>query len=202
VRPSYLIKRALDYAVAGVILGGTAPLMGAIAAAIRLDSRGPALFVQDRVGRDGRPYRMYKFRTMRTGAPLVLNPDGSTRADSSDQRITRVGRLLRGGLDELPQLLNVLRGEMSLVGPRPELTSQAHLYSEAERDKLAVLPGITSLAAVLGRNEIPWKERIGIDLRYIRRWRLGLDLKIMLQTVLLPLGVHPFTFEDVLNDDQ
>jgi lipopolysaccharide/colanic/teichoic acid biosynthesis glycosyltransferase len=194
------MKRAIDLlgAIVGLTLG--APLLGVIALAIAAGSRGGVLFRQQRVGRGGRPYRLLKFRTMTTGSPIQFNPDGSTRVDRADARVTRVGRLLRGGLDELPQLLNVLRGDMSLVGPRPDLPVHAEQYTDEERRKLAVRPGMTSLAAVLGRNDVPWKQRIAIDLRYIDRWSLGLDVRILLQTLCLPLGFRPCSFRDVLDD--
>ncbi len=199
---AYALKRAADRAVAGVGLVLTAPLTLPLAAAIRLESRGPALFIQDRIGQDGHVFRMYKFRTMIVGAPVRFNPDGSTATPAGDARITRLGRFLRGGIDELPQLINVLKGEMSIVGPRPEMACQAAAYTARERDKLVVPPGITSLAAVLGRNGIPWKQRIQIDLHYVDRWSLALDAKIALQTLLLPFKVRAFDFADVVEPDR
>ena len=199
-RLSRAAKRALDLAVAASGLVAGAPLLALIWLAVRLDSPGPGLLRQDRIGRHGRVFRMYKFRSMYVGAPVVLNPDGSTKSGVDDRRVTRIGRHLRGGLDELPQLVNVLRGDMSMVGPRPEMSSQAHLYAPDERRKLDVRPGITSLAAVVGRNGIPWRERIAIDLRYLERWSLRLDLRIMLQTLCLPLGIRLFTFRDILDE--
>lgn len=198
MKPGYLIKRALDYALAAGGLAACAPAMLAISAAIRLESEGGVLFVQDRLGKHGRPFRLLKFRTMKP-APILYNPDGSTRVEDGDQRVTRVGRYLRGALDELPQLVNVLRGEMSLIGPRPDMVRQRALYDEGEERKLAALPGITGLSVVLGRNDIPWKQRIAIEIRYIERWSLGLDLRILAQTLLMPLGVRAFEFEDVLD---
>lgn len=194
---AYTVKRAVDRVAAGAGLVLGAPLLLSLAAAIRLESAGPALFIQDRIGQDGRVFRMYKFRTMTAGAPMRFNPDGSTATSADDARITRIGRFLRGGLDEAPQLINVLKGEMSIVGPRPEMASQASAYTPRERDKLAVPPGMTSLAAVLGRNGIPWKRRMQIDLHYIERWSLALDAKIALQTLLLPFKVKAFDFGDI-----
>jgi lipopolysaccharide/colanic/teichoic acid biosynthesis glycosyltransferase len=191
------LKRALDVALAAGGLVVLSPLMLGIAAAIRLDSPGGALFVQERLGRHGRTFKLLKFRTMRA-APIRYNPDGSTRIDAADDRITRVGRYLRGALDELPQLVNVVRGEMSLVGPRPDLPQHRALYAPGEERKLAARPGITSLPVVLGRNDVPWKERIAIDIKYIERWSLLLDLKILIQTIAMPLGKRPFDFDDVL----
>lgn len=196
---THAAKRAIDYAVATFGLVTAGPLMLAIAAAIRIDSPGGALFVQERLGRDGKPFRLLKFRTMKP-APIRYNPDGSTKVDLEDDRVTRVGRYLRGALDELPQLVNVLRGEMSLVGPRPDMVSQRGLYSAGEERKLAVLPGITGLAVVIGRTELSWKQRIAVDVRYVERWGLLLDLKILVQTLALPLRLQPFRFDDVLDE--
>lgn len=194
----YAIKRALDYGLAAGGLIACAPALAVIAAAIALDSPGRVLYAQDRLGRGGRPFRLLKFRTMRD-APIRYNPDGSTRIDPNDDRVTRVGRWLRGGADELPQLVNVLRGEMSLVGPRPDMVSQRALYSGDDEPKLAALPGLTSLAVILGRNDIPWKQRVAMDIRYIERWSLGLDLRILAMTLAMPLGLRVFAFSDVLD---
>jgi lipopolysaccharide/colanic/teichoic acid biosynthesis glycosyltransferase len=171
-----------------------------LAAAIRIESPGGALFRQQRVGRHGRLFEMLKFRTMQAGAPIQYNSDGSTRVSAKDPRVTRIGHFLRGGLDELPQLINVLKGDMSLVGPRPDLPVHAATYSDAERGKLVVRPGMTSLPAVLGRNEIVWRTRMAIDLRYVGKWSLTTDLEIIAQTLLLPFGWRPFRFQRLLRD--
>jgi lipopolysaccharide/colanic/teichoic acid biosynthesis glycosyltransferase len=194
----YAIKRALDYGLAAGGLVACAPALAAIAAAIAIDSPGGVFYRQDRLGRGGRTFRLLKFRTMRD-APIRYNPDGSTRIDPHDDRVTRVGRWLRGGADELPQLVNVLRGEMSLVGPRPDMASQRALYTGDDERKLAALPGLTSLAVVLGRNDIPWKQRVAMDLRYIERWTLWLDLRILVMTLAMPLGLRVFAFSDLLD---
>ncbi|HEX3478035.1 MAG TPA: sugar transferase [Kofleriaceae bacterium] len=194
----YAIKRALDYGLAAGGLLACAPAMAVLAAAIALDSRGGVFYRQDRLGRGGRPFRLLKFRTMRD-APIRFHADGSTRIDPGDDRVTRVGRWLRGGADELPQLVNVLRGEMSLVGPRPDMVSQRALYTGQDELKLAALPGLTSLAVVLGRNDIPWKQRVAMDIRYIERWTLWLDLRILVMTLAMPLGLRVFAFSDVLD---
>jgi lipopolysaccharide/colanic/teichoic acid biosynthesis glycosyltransferase len=196
----YAIKRALDYGLAAGGLLACAPAMAAIAAAIALDSPGGVLYAQDRLGRGGQPFRLLKFRTMRD-APIRYNPDGSTRIDPGDDRVTRVGRWLRGGADELPQLVNVLRGEMSLVGPRPDMVSQRALYTGEDERKLAALPGLTSLAVILGRNDIPWKQRVAMDIRYIERWSLWLDVRILVMTLAMPLGLRAFDFADVLGPE-
>jgi len=199
VTPTYLAKRALDYAVAAGVLTVGAPVLGGIAAAIALDSAGGVFYTQARLGRGGRVFRLYKFRTMKP-APIRYNADGSTRVDPGDDRVTRVGRYLRGALDELPQLLNVLRGEMSLVGPRPDMATQRSLYTPGEERKLEVLPGLTSLAVVHGRNDLPWKQRIVLDIAYIDRWSLGLDLRVIASTVFMALGRPPLPFADVLGE--
>jgi lipopolysaccharide/colanic/teichoic acid biosynthesis glycosyltransferase len=196
----YAIKRALDYGLAAGGLLVCAPAMAVIAAAIALDSPGGVFYAQDRLGRGGRPFRLLKFRTMRD-APIRYHPDGSTRIDPGDDRVTRVGRWLRGGADELPQLVNVLRGEMSLVGPRPDMATQRALYTGEDELKLAALPGLTSLAVILGRNDIPWKQRVAMDIRYIQRWSLWLDLRILVMTLAMPLGLRVFEFSDVLGAD-
>ena len=195
----YRLKRALDYGLAGAGFVACAPAMAAIAIAIKLDSPGGVLYTQERLGRGGRTFRLLKFRTMRD-APIRYNEDGSTRIDPNDDRVTRVGRYLRGALDELPQLINVLRGEMSLVGPRPDMASQHALYDPEDERKLEVLPGITSLAVVHGRNDLPWKQRIAIDIEYIDHWSLGLDLRIMIETFAMALGKRVFDFTDVVRD--
>ena len=152
-----------------------------IALAIKLDSKGSVFFRQERVGKGGGTFRVWKFRTMIEGA--VDQGLGVTVAHN-DPRFTRVGRFLRGwGLDELPQFLNVLKGEMSLVGPRPTLLYQAARYDEVQRRRLEVAPGITSLAVVSGRNELPWLERIKLDVQYIEHRSLRLDLWILLRTL-------------------
>ncbi|MEZ4365354.1 MAG: sugar transferase [Kofleriaceae bacterium] len=192
-----MVKRALDVGLAagGLVVG--APLLATIAVAIKLDSPGGVFYAQERLGRGGRTFRLLKFRTMRD-APIRYNADGSTRVDANDDRVTRVGRHLRGALDELPQLVNVLRGDMSLVGPRPDMASQRVLYTAADERKLEVRPGLTSLAVVHGRNELPWKQRIMLDVRYIDRWSLALDARIMVATVLMALGRRTLDFSDVI----
>lgn len=197
MRLGFALKRALDIGAAAGSLLIAAPAMAAIAVAIAVDSPGGVLFAQERIGRHGRVFKLLKFRTMKH-APIRYQADGSTRIDPDDDRITRVGHYLRGALDELPQLINVLRGDMSLVGPRPEMASQRDMYTPDLERKLDVLPGLTSLAIVLGRSSIPWRERVEIDLRYIDQWSLWLDARILIRTALMPLGFSPFTFSDVV----
>jgi len=167
------------------------PLLLLIALLIRLDSPGPVLYRQTRVGLNGRRFRFYKFRSMVQGAD-VLKADlsaqnrmnGPVFKMEKDPRVTRVGRLLRKtSLDELPQLFNVLKGDMSLVGPRPNLPEEVAQYKGWQRRRLSMKPGITGLWQVSGRNLIDFNEWMKLDLEYIDSWSLGLDLKILLKTI-------------------
>jgi lipopolysaccharide/colanic/teichoic acid biosynthesis glycosyltransferase len=174
------VKRAMDVVLAGMALAAGWPFLAALAILIRIDSPGPVLFRQERAGRGMRPFMVYKFRTMRADAdPYDVSPMGR-----EDARLTRLGRWLREmTLDELPQLWNVLKGDMSLVGPRPLYMSQARQFNERERRRLEVRPGLTGLAQVLGRGEIPHEEKLELDVQYVERWNLMLDLKILLRSV-------------------
>ena len=181
VRLQLVLKRLLDLGVSAVGLALLAIPFAFIALAIKLDSPGPVFFRQERTGLHGRRFRVWKFRTMVVGAES--RGLGLTVA-RGDPRITRVGRFLRDfGLDELPQLINVLIGQMSLVGPRPTLPYQVEHYDERQRRRLTVKPGITSLAVVSGRNALTWAERIELDLQYVENWSLGLDLAILVKTL-------------------
>jgi lipopolysaccharide/colanic/teichoic acid biosynthesis glycosyltransferase len=180
------LKHAIDRVAAAGALVALSPVLAAIAVWIILDDGRPVLLRQQRAGRNGVPFGMYKFRSMvvdalERGRELGLeDPFGVVK---DDPRITRSGRFLRrSGLDELPQLLNVLKGEMSLVGPRPDLVEQAAHYTESDRRRLAVLPGITGWSQVNGREEIGWPERIEQDIWYVEHWSLGLDAKIVVRT--------------------
>jgi sugar transferase EpsL len=181
-----VVKRVADRVAAAVLLVLFSPLLAAIAVWIVLAGGRPAVLAQARAGKDGRPFRMLKFRTMVRDAlerarEVTDDPFGVVE---NDPRVTRPGRFLRRtGLDELPQLWNVLRGEMSLVGPRPDLVEQAAHYSEHDRRRLAVEPGITGWSQVNGRESIGWPERIEQDIWYIDHWSLRLDLKILWRTV-------------------
>jgi exopolysaccharide biosynthesis polyprenyl glycosylphosphotransferase len=189
-RGAHVVKRAVDFFVAllGLTLG--APLMGLIALAIRLDSSGSILFHQPRVGADGRLFEIYKFRSMREGAEGEVGDlrewneaDGPLFKIRDDPRLTRVGRFLRRtSLDELPQLWNVLRGEMSIVGPRPALPGEVSDYKEWHKKRLQVRPGMTGLWQVSGRSLLSFDEGVLLDVYYIENWSLWLDFKIMLRT--------------------
>ena len=183
-----MARRAFDILVAGTALVLASPLLVVAILAIRLESRGGPIYRQRRVGRDGRPFDVLKLRTMVTGAERL---GAGLAVSEGDTRITRVGRLLRRtSLDELPNLVNVLRGEMAIVGPRPTVPVQVDRYTARQRGRLAVKPGITGWAQVHGRTELPWDERIELDLWYIehRSWRL--DLQILWRTVAMVLGGH------------
>jgi len=179
-----IAKRALDISLSGVALLVLSPLLFAIGIAVRLTSRGPALFRQKRMGRGGLPFTLYKFRSMSSDAPDIRNADGSAFSAADDPRVTPLGRVLRStSLDELPQLINVFRGDMSLVGPRPELPDQIRFYSEADKRRLLIRPGLTGLAQISGRNEVSWERRRQLDVEYVDRRSLPLDFSILVQTV-------------------
>jgi lipopolysaccharide/colanic/teichoic acid biosynthesis glycosyltransferase len=183
---SYPGKRALDVAVAGTLLVVTTPVLGVAALLIRLESHGHPIYRQRRVGRDGEPFDIYKLRTMVAGAERI--GPGLALAEG-DARITRLGRLLRRlSIDELPNLVNVLRGEMSVVGPRPTVQVQVDRYTERQRGRLSVKPGLTGWAQVQGRASLPWSERIELDLWYVEHESLRLDLWILWRTVRIVLG--------------
>jgi undecaprenyl phosphate N,N'-diacetylbacillosamine 1-phosphate transferase len=181
------VKRLFDFvsALAGLIV--ISPLFALLAALIKLDSRGPVFFMQERIGQDGRPFQIYKFRTMVVGAEKM--GAGYLVDGQDDPRITRLGRFLRlAALDELPQLINILRGEMSIVGPRPTLRYQVEQYDDYQRRRLLAPPGVTGWAQIHGRNEISWPERICYDVWYVDNWSLWLDLRILLRTPALVLS--------------
>ena len=174
--PTSPARRAFDVAVATTALVLSSPLLAIAIVAIRLESKGNPIYRQRRVGRGGREFDVLKLRTMVDGAEHL---GAGLAVDAGDARITRVGALLRRtSIDELPNLVNVLRGEMAIVGPRPTLPAQVALYTERERGRLAVRPGITGWAQVNGRAALPWSERIELDLWYIehRSWRLDLQI--------------------------
>ena len=181
-----MIRRAVDIVVSSCALLISSPVLAVAMLAVRLESRGLVIYRQRRVGRDGRPFDVLKLRTMVDGAEHI---GAGLAVNENDSRITRVGALLRRtSLDELPNLLNVLRGEMSLIGPRPTLPVQVEQYSERQRGRLAVKPGITGWAQVNGRTSLPWSERIELDLYYIAHRSLALDLRILWRTVAMVLG--------------
>ncbi len=178
--------RVLDVVLGGVGAALTAPVVAVLALAIRLESRGHPIYTQTRVGLDGRPFSIYKLRTMVQGAEFT---GAGLAIAEGDSRITRLGNFLRRySLDELPNLWNVVRGEMSIVGPRPTLAAQVEQYTERQRGRLAVKPGITGWAQVNGRASLPWPERIELDLWYVEHRSMWLDLRILARTVRMVVG--------------
>jgi undecaprenyl phosphate N,N'-diacetylbacillosamine 1-phosphate transferase len=174
-----LTKRLFDVLVAGVLLVILSPALLVIAAAIRLGSRGPAVFRQQRAGRGGAPFVLYKFRSMRVDA----DPFGPSPKSGEDPRLTRLGRFLREhSLDELPQLLNVLKGDMSLVGPRPLYVSQMAEWNDRQRRRLLVRPGLTGLAQISGRGTLTREEKLELDVQYVEQASLWLDARIFFAT--------------------
>ncbi len=198
-------KRVIDVIVAAVLLVVLSPVLLLIGLIVWFGSPGPALFQQERLGKDGRPFTFYKFRTMVDGndpsahknyvRQLITNGSSELKGDTgsfkieNDPRVTRFGRILRRtSLDELPQLINILAGDMSLVGPRPPLSYEVELYSDRARRRLECVPGVTGLWQVSGRCETTFEEMVELDIRYIETWTLGLDMKILARTVPVVLG--------------
>ena len=174
-------KRALDLTLSFFALALLWPVLALVAIAIKCDSRGPVFYRQERIGRDGKPFALWKFRSMGVGAE---HQGAGALVERNDARITRVGAVIRKlSLDEIPQLFNVISGDMSIVGPRPGLRYQAEAYDEVQRRRLLVRPGATGWAQVNGRNSIEWPRRIELDLEYIDRMSLLLDLRVMLMTI-------------------
>jgi lipopolysaccharide/colanic/teichoic acid biosynthesis glycosyltransferase len=182
-RAQAAVKRSADVILSALGLILLSPVMVLIALAIVLDSSGPAFYNSQRLGLNGKEFTLYKFRTMYEESPPRYLPDGSMLVEKNDARVTRVGRFLRLGFDELPQLWNVLIGQMSLIGPRPDLPHALDLYQGDEALRLSVRPGLTGLAQVSGRTDIPWRERLAYDVQYVRNYSLGLDLRIALLTL-------------------
>lgn len=189
--PRQVLKEVFDRVMAGMALLLLSPLLAVLAVAIRLADKGPALFTQTRIGKNGRPFKIYKFRTMVVDAEqrlaeLQLSNDFDSVLFKmrSDPRITAVGaRLRKWSMDELPQLINVARGEMSLVGPRPPLPDEAARYADHVRRRLVVKPGLTGMWQVSGRSDLSWEETVRLDLRYVENWSFALDLQILWKTL-------------------
>ena len=180
------MKRALDLVLGAIGTMLSAPLIAVLAAAIRLESPGHPIYRQTRVGKDCREFEIYKLRTMVSGAESI---GAGLAIQEGDDRITRVGAFLRRySLDEIPNLWNVLRGEMSIVGPRPTIPVQVAQYTERQRGRLTVKPGITGWAQINGRAALPWPERIELDLFYVEHRSLALDLRILARSARLVLS--------------
>ena len=184
------MNRLADTVIAGAALVLTSPLVGLAALAVKLEDRGPVLYRQTRVGKDGVDFELLKLRTMIVGAE---HRGAGFAVDRGDARITRVGRLLRRtSLDELPQLWNVVRGDMSFIGPRPTLRYQVDKYTPRQRRRLEVKPGITGWAQIHGRAALPWADRIELDVWYVEHRSPAVDLKILLRT---PLALFAGTYK-------
>jgi lipopolysaccharide/colanic/teichoic acid biosynthesis glycosyltransferase len=200
--PLFAWKRFLDIVLGGLLLIVLSPLLALIALAIWVDTPGPALYLQDRVGRHAVPFRMLKFRTMHVNSDdashrraaaawFAGQPTEHGYKDVRDPRVTRSGRLLRAlSLDELPQLVNVVRGDMSLVGPRPGIAYELEHYADWHFKRLQVRPGITGLWQVMGRDRLPAEQMMRLDCRYVERCSLALDLKILALTIPTVLGMR------------
>jgi len=174
------MKRALDIILSLPVIIILSPVFFIVVAAIRLTSKGPAIFKQQRAGKNGRPFMFYKFRTMRTD----VDPFGPSPKSDDDPRLTKVGKFLREcSLDELPQLFNVLKGDMSIVGPRPLYMAQMAEWNERQKKRLLVRPGLTGLAQISGRGELTREEKLEIDVKYVESASLWLDLKIIFVTI-------------------
>jgi lipopolysaccharide/colanic/teichoic acid biosynthesis glycosyltransferase len=188
-------SRALDLLVASLALIVAAPVLALAAILIKLESRGPVFYRQRRIGRGGEPFELWKLRTMVPGAEAM---GAGIYVVEGDPRITRTGRLLRRlSLDELPNLINVLKGELALVGPRPTVQEQVDRYTERQRRRLEVKPGITGWAQINGRTSLPWPERIELDVWYVEHRSLRLDLKILARTARLLATGHGLYSDDL-----
>lgn len=189
-----ILKRIIDVFGSLVCIIIFSPVFIVAPILIKLDSKGPVFFKQKRAGKDGKFFAAYKFRSMVYNADKISKKDYSAEElsdlifqEKNDPRITRIGKILRRGFDELPQLFNVLKGDMSLVGPRPEIPEIVKLYDRKEKIRLKVKPGITGLAIINGRGNITLKETINYDIEYIENWSLWLDLKILIKTLYVVL---------------
>jgi lipopolysaccharide/colanic/teichoic acid biosynthesis glycosyltransferase len=189
-----ILKRIIDVFGSLVCMIIFSPVFIVAPILIKLDSKGPVFFKQKRAGKDGKYFAAYKFRSMVYNADKISKKDYSAEElsdlifqEKNDPRITRIGKILRRGFDELPQLFNVLKGDMSLVGPRPEISDIVKLYDRKEKIRLKVKPGITGLAIINGRGNITLKETINYDIEYIENWSLWLDLKILIKTLYVVL---------------
>jgi lipopolysaccharide/colanic/teichoic acid biosynthesis glycosyltransferase len=189
------LSRVLDVVLAGLLLLVAAPLLALAALAIRVESPGPVFYRQLRVGRDGESFELWKLRTMVPGAESM---GAGIYVLDGDPRITRVGRMLRRfSLDELPNLVNVLRGDMAIVGPRPTVQEQVDRYTDRQRRRLEVKPGITGWAQINGRTSLPWPDRIELDVWYVEHRSMRLDLRILARTARMLATGHGLYSEDL-----
>ena len=179
----HFFKRVLDILIGLVALPFVLIIIAVLAPIIKHEDSGPVFYNAPRVGKDGIDFKMYKLRSMRVNAPDLVMEDGSTYNGADDPRMTKIGAFMRKtSLDEMPQFLNVLKGDMSVVGPRPDLRRETELYEGEEGLKLSVKPGITGYAAVYGRNSLPWKQRLSLDVYYVKHISFWLDVKVFFRT--------------------
>ena len=178
-----VVKRVLDIVISLVAMPFLLVFLLVFGLAIKLEDHGPVFYNAPRMGKDYVPFKMYKLRSMKVNAPDLVMEDGSTYNGADDPRMTRVGAFMRrASIDEFPQFLNVLKGDMSVVGPRPDLRRETELYEGEEGLKLKVKPGITGYAAVYGRNSLPWKQRLKLDVYYVKNVTFLLDVKVFFRT--------------------
>ena len=179
-------KRLIDFLLALILLPIFLLLYMVIGFLIKLEDTGPIIYTQKRLGKKGKIFNIKKFRSMKINAPDIRNNDGSTFNSIDDPRLTNIGKFIRKtSIDEIPQIINILIGDMSFIGPRPDLADQYELYTKNEKDKLNVLPGVTGYNQVYHRNSVEWKERILNDLYYVNNVSLVLDLKIFVKTIVV-----------------
>lgn len=180
----HFVKRLLDIVIGIVALPFLLVLIAVMAPLIYFEDKGPVFYNAPRIGKDGKPFKMYKFRSMKVNAPDLTMPDGSTYNGPDDPRMTKIGAFMRRtSIDEVPQFLNVLIGNMSVIGPRPDLERETLLYEGNEGEKLLVKPGITGYAAAYGRNSLPWHDRLAMDVHYVRNVSFAFDVKIFFKTI-------------------
>lgn len=181
-----IFKRIIDFLLALVLLPIFLLLYVVIGFLIKLEDRGPIIYTQRRLGKNGKIFNIKKFRTMKINAPDIRNSDGSTFNSIDDPRLTKIGKFTRKtSIDEIPQIINILIGDMSFIGPRPDLEDHFSLYTNDEKNKLNVLPGVTGYNQVYHRNSVEWKERIQNDLYYVNNVSFVLDLKIFIKTIVV-----------------
>ena len=181
---AHFVKRLLDIVIGIVALPFLLVLVAVMAPLIYLEDKGPVFYNAPRIGKDGKPFTMYKFRSMKVNAPDLTMPDGSTYNGPDDPRMTKIGAFMRRtSIDEMPQFLNVLIGNMSVIGPRPDLERETLLYEGNEGEKLLVKPGITGYAAAYGRNSLPWHDRLAMDVYYVHNVSFAFDVKIFFKTI-------------------
>jgi len=197
---SLILKRIFDILASGIALIVLLPIFVVIGALIKLDSKGPVFFIQKRIGKDGKSFKIIKFRTIITGKEKETK---KMEINEGNPYVTSFGKLLRRtGFDEMSQLINVLKGDMSLVGPRPTLLYQVKNYNEFEKKRLTIKPGITGWALINGRNRLTWAERIKLDIWYINNWSFWLDIKILIKTIIVIAkaeGLYPVKGRDNKN---